>query len=133
MLFIMSRFIIPRISEMIDLRKGQINDHLGMARLYRMKAKHTLTGYQAALDKATAKAAAALEKTKAELNKTVEAREAEVTKALTAKIARSEREIANSKERALREIGAAVKGLSGEILAKIGLPELDKGNKGKRS
>ena len=56
MMFIMSKFIIPKISEIMEQRQRKIDSYLNKAADFKQQAEAALLKYQDALAKATAKA-----------------------------------------------------------------------------
>lgn len=68
MLFIMSRFIVPRIADILEQRQRKIDGYLNKAHNIRLEAEESLKKYQDALAEATAEANRSLAATQAELN-----------------------------------------------------------------
>ena len=64
MLFIMSKFIIPKTAEMINLRREKIEGDLAKASEIRQKMEKSLLKYNQALQQATMKANESLQKTR---------------------------------------------------------------------
>ena len=94
MLFIMSKFIIPKTAEMINLRKAKIDADLAAAEELKQRVEKTLEKYNQALKKASDEANASLQKTRDELNATIERRQQELTQELNAEIVAGEKKIA---------------------------------------
>jgi len=67
MMFIMSKFIIPKISEIMEQRQRKIDSYLNKAADFKQQAEAALLKYQDALAKATAKADKSLADTKTEM------------------------------------------------------------------
>ena len=78
MLFIMSKFIIPKTAEMINLRKEKIDGYLQKAAELKEKVEETLDKYNKALQKATEEANQSLQKTQQELDASIERKQAEL-------------------------------------------------------
>ena len=124
MLFIMSKFIIPRTAEMINLRKAKIDADLEEAAKLKQKVEKTLEKYNKALKKASDDANASLLKTKEELNQTIERRQSDLSAELKQQITEGEKKIAASKKKAIAEVESAVTELAPHILQKLGLPKV---------
>ena len=120
MLFIMSRFIIPKTAEMINLRKAKIDADLETAAELKQKVEQTLEKYNRALKAASDEANASLQKTREELNGTIERRQAELAQELNREIAAGEKKIAAAKQKALAEVEATAVELAPLVLDKIG-------------
>ncbi len=120
MLFIMSRFIIPKTAEMINLRKEKIDGDLEKAAQLKQKVEQTLDKYHQALKDANAKANISLQKTKDELNETISRRQAELSARLKAEIEEGEKKIAASKDKALQKAEEASAELAVVVLNKLG-------------
>ena len=71
MLFIMSRFIIPKTAEMINLRKEKIDGDLQKAAEIKQQVEKALEKYHAALKEATDKAQISLQKNRDELGEMI--------------------------------------------------------------
>ena len=95
MLFIMSKFIIPKTAEMINLRKAKIDADLAAAEELKQRVEKTLEKYNQALKKASDEANASLQKTRDELNATIERRQQELTQELNAEIVAGEKNCCN--------------------------------------
>ena len=67
MLFVMSKIIIPRIAEMINLRREKIDDDLEKSAEIKEKAEEALERYHSALKQATDEANQSLQKTQQDL------------------------------------------------------------------
>lgn len=120
MLFVMSKFIIPKTAEMIDLRKAKIDDDLEKADEIKQHVEETLEKYNKALQEANAKASLSLQKTKEELNETINRRQAELTSKLKSEIAVGEKKIATAKNKAMVKVEEASTELAVYLLNKLG-------------
>ena len=120
MLFIMSKFIIPKTAEMINLRREKIEGDLKKAEEIKQKVEATIQRYNEALADANSKASVSLQKTRDELNDTINRRQADLIVKLNAEIEAGESKIANSKAKALQKIEDVSVELSIEILNKVG-------------
>ena len=77
MMFIMSKFIIPKISEIMEQRQRKIDSYLNKAADFKQQAEAALLKYQDALAKATAKADKSLADTKTEMEQLISNRQNE--------------------------------------------------------
>lgn len=87
MLFVMSKFIIPRIAEMINLRKEKIDDYLEKAAEIKVQAEAALDKYQQALKFATEEANQSIAKTQQDLKNMIERKQSDLDNELAAQIA----------------------------------------------
>lgn len=120
MLFIMSKFIIPKTAEMIDLRKAKIDSDLEKADEIKQHVEETLQKYNNALQEASAKANVSLQKTKEELNETISRRQADLYARLKADIEAGEKKIDASKAKAMVKVEENAAVLAVEVLKKLG-------------
>ena len=120
MLFIMSKFIIPKTAEMIDLRKAKIDSDLEKADEIKQHVEETLQKYNNALQEASAKANVSLQRTKEELNETISRRQAELYARLKADIEAGEKKIDASKAQAMVKVEENAAVLAVEVLKKLG-------------
>ena len=124
MLFIMSRFIVPRIADILEQRQRKIDGYLNKAHNIRLEAEESLKKYQDALAEATAEANRSLAATQAELNAYMQAKQDELAAKLQKKIAAGEAEIAKSKEEAMARVKDMSEELAQTVVAKIGLTSI---------
>ena len=118
MLFIMSRFIVPRIADILEQRQRKIDGYLNKAHNIRLEAEESLKKYQDAL------ANRSLAATQAELNAYMQAKQDELAAKLQKKIAAGEAEIAKSKEEAMARVKDMSEELAQAVVAKIGLTSI---------
>ena len=120
MLFIMSKFIIPKTAEMINLRKEKIDGDLQKAAEIKKQVEETIEKYNKALKNANLRASISLQKTKDELNETINRRQADISAKLTAEIESGEQKIALLKIKALQKIEEESVELAVDVLKKLG-------------
>jgi F-type H+-transporting ATPase subunit b len=120
MLFIMSKFIIPKTAEMINLRKEKIDGDLEKAAEIKKKVEEMVEKYNEALKNANLKANISLQKTKDELNETIIRRQEDLSAKINAEIEAGEEKIANSKIKALQKIEETSAELAIDVLEKLG-------------
>ncbi len=121
MLFIMSKLIIPRIAEMINLRKEKIDNYLQKAAEIKEKAEKSLEKYHTALQEATNNANQSLQKTQQDLKNLMERKQADLSAELAVQIAEGEKKIAAGKEKALQQVQEMSVELAAEVIKKLGL------------
>ncbi len=124
MLFIMSKFIIPKTAEMINLRKAKIDADLEAAAELKKKVEKTLEKYNQALKKATDEANASLQKTRDDLADTIERRQSELSAELNREIAAGEKKIDAAKQKALAGIEDMAAELAPLVLQKLGVAKV---------
>lgn len=124
MLFIFSRFIIPKTGEMINLRKAKIDEYLEKAAALKIKVEKTLDKYNQALKKATDEANASIQSTRQEMDAMVERRQAELAADLKRQIEDGEAKIRTAREKALKQLEPAAAELAQEVLKKFGFANI---------
>ena len=120
MLFIFSKFIIPKTAEMINLRKAKIDGDLEKAAAIKQQVEQALEKYNHALAEASAKAQVSLQKTKDELNDLILRRQEDLNARLKVEIESGEKKVELAKERALQKVEDASAELAVEVLKKLG-------------
>ena len=120
MLFIMSKFIIPKIAEMINLRKEKIDDYLDSAADFKARSEQALENYHRALKEATDEANLSLQKTKQEMKNLIERKQTELNEELSRQIKEGEQQIRDSKTKAMKQVDAMTEDLAAEIIRKLG-------------
>lgn len=120
LLFIMSKFIIPKTSEMINLRKDKIDNDLAKVSEIKEQIELAMAKYNKALSDATIRANTSLEKIREDLNVTISRRQEDLAKRLKDEIVAEEKKIALSKERAMQKIDSVSADLVIDIFTKLG-------------
>ena len=120
LLFIMSKLIIPRIAEMINLRKEKIDSELEAAAKLKKQVEEGIERYEHALKEASMKANLELQKTRDELNETVARKQSDLAARLAVDIEQGEQKIMAAKSRALQSVEEAAVSLASDVLNKIG-------------
>lgn len=124
MMFIMSKFIIPKMAEIRQQRHDKIDNYLHKAEELQKKTENAIRKYETALAEATQKANQSLQNTKDELNDIINKKQAELDKKLQAKIKAGEAEINAEKNVALKEIQSVSATLAMEILHKLEITDI---------
>ncbi len=127
----MSKFIIPKTAEMINLRKEKIDGELAKAAELKKRVEEGITRYETAVREASQKANMELQKTKDELNETVTRKQSDLAARLNAEIEQGEKRIDAAKNKALQKVEDAAAALAVDVLAKVGFAgvSLDKAQK----
>lgn len=125
LLFIMSKFIIPKTAEMINLRKEKIDSELAAAAKLKQQVEDGIARYEGALREASKKANLELQRTKDELNETVSRKQSDLAARLNAEIEQGEQRIDMAKRKALQKIEDAAAGLAVEVLNKVGFVDVN--------
>ena len=120
MLFIMSRFIIPKTAEMINLRKEKIDGDLQKAAEIKQQVEKALEKYHAALKEATDKAQISLQKNRDELGEMINRKQEDLAAKLEAEISGGEKKIEQAKEKALQKVEASAAELAIDVLKNLG-------------
>lgn len=124
MLFIMSKFIIPKIADILEQRQRKIDSYLIKAHQIKVQAEETLKKYQDALNEANEHAAKSLAKTQSELNSMIEKKQNELNIQLQEMLQVGETEIAKSQKEAINKIKSVSEDLALDIVKKIGLKDI---------
>ena len=125
MMFIMAKFIIPRIAEVMERRQSKIDGYLNKANLFKQEAEETLQKYQDALSKATASANQSLSDTREEMNRLIAQKQSELETTLQKRIKEGEAEINSEKEKALKEVRGISEKLALDVIKKIGITGIE--------
>ena len=121
MMFIMSKFIIPKIADIMEQRQRKIDGYLNKAADLKEQAEAALRKYQNALAAATEKADKSLADTKDEMNRLISDKQSELEARLQKKIKEGEKEINAGKEEALKQIKDVSEDLALDVIKKIGI------------
>ena len=108
MMFIMSKFIIPKIADIMEQRQRKIDGYLNKAADLKEQAEAALRKYQNALAAATEKADKSLADTKDEMNRLISDKQSELEARLQKKIKEGEKEINHNYGIDIYEIHIAV-------------------------
>jgi len=102
--FIMARLIIPRIAEMVELRKRKYDDYILKAEEINKKALSTLKHYEETLAAAKANANEKITENENELKAFITEKEKEIDNQLRLKIEENEAMLAKEKQETLKKI-----------------------------
>ena len=124
LMFIMSKFIVPKIAETRKLRTNKIDGYLQKAEELRKKTEASIKKYEDALNEATQKANLKISQTRDELNTIIADKQAKLDKKLQAQIKKGEEEIEIGKKEALKEIKNVSAAITAEILNKLDINDI---------
>lgn len=126
LLFLMSKFIIPKISDIRQQRDSKIDGCIQKAEELQEKTEAAIHRYESALAETSKKATLSLQTTKDELNKLIVQKQTELDKKLKKQIELGEKEISENKEAALKEIKNLSTELAVNILEKLNITNIKK-------
>lgn len=125
LLFIMSKFIIPKTAEMIELRRKKIDGELEQANQLKEQVAEGIKKYEEALKDAQHKASFALQKTRDELDETVNRKQSDLIARLNVEIEQGEKKIIAAKQKAMQKIDDSIVDLALCVLNKIGIENIE--------
>lgn len=102
--FIMSRFALPRIGEILEVRRDRIEGDLAEAERLQQKTDQAIAAYEADLAEARSKAHAIAEQTRADIKADLDANRATVEADLAQRLNEAEARIAETKAEALTHV-----------------------------
>lgn len=123
---VMSRIALPRIGEILEVRRDRIESDLAEADRMRQKTDQAIEDYEKALAEAKASAQGIAEETRASVKTELDKKRADIEADLASKVAVAEARIQKTKAEALENVGdiatdtaqALVLQLSGKVTAK---------------
>lgn len=101
---LMSRLALPRIGEILEVRRDRIEGDLAEADRLRQKTDQAIEAYESALANARQKAHGIAEETRAELKRETEKSRTEVETDLTSRVNAAEQSIQATKAEALKSV-----------------------------
>lgn len=101
---LMARVALPRIGEILEIRRDRIESDLAEAERLRQRTDQAIAAYEAALAEARQRAHQIAEQTRAEIRAEIEEKRAKAEADLVAKLAAAESGIAETKDEALSHI-----------------------------
>ena len=125
LLFIMSKFIIPKTAEMIELRRKKIDGELEQASQLKEQVAEGIKKYEEALKDAQNKARITLQKTRDELGETVNRKQSDLVTRLNVEIEQGEQKIIAAKQKAMQKIDDSIVDLALGVLNKIGIENIE--------
>ena len=125
LLFIMSKFIIPKTAEMIELRRKKIDGELEQASQLKEQVAEGIKKYEEALKDAQNKARITLQKTRDELGETVNRKQSDLVARLNVEIEQGEQKIIAAKQKAMQKIDDSIVDLALGVFNKIGIENIE--------
>lgn len=111
----LSRFLLPRITEVIDARQDSIRRDLARAEELKVETEKALADYEKALADAKGKAGEIAKSTREGLAAEIDKERHKVESEITTRVSAAEKRIADSKSKAMASVGA----IAGETVAAI--------------
>lgn len=102
--FIVSRFAIPRIGDILEQRERVVQDDLDRAESLKGEAEQALADYEAAMADAREQARTLMGKVTSDAKAAAESRNKEIGTELTAQIAEAEQRIATARDEAMASL-----------------------------
>ena len=102
--FIVSRFAIPRIGDILEQRERVVQDDLDRAESLKSEAEQALADYEAAMADAREQARTLMGKVTSDAKAAAESRNKEIGAELTAQIAEAEQRIATARDEAMASL-----------------------------
>lgn len=124
--FLMSVFIIPKITETINKRQNLIDGHINSADKSKNKADKIFKDYENAINSAHSNALASYEKALSELNIFVNHKQLALQKELAKITEETQNSVEKEKKAALEKIDSTAGDLALNIMKKIGLNGISK-------
>lgn len=123
---VMSRFIVPRIAEIIDERQKKIEEDIQKAERINKQALLSLERYEAAIENAKREADERITAQKQQIEADIEFKKAEIGQYLNQKIAANEALIKKEREETLTAVHQISLETAELILQKLGFNKKDK-------
>ncbi len=121
-----SVFITPKITDVLEQRKRKIDDYIRKAEKLNQQAKTSLEKYEQALNEAKIKASADIAANQKESAAFLAAEEKMLNERLNKQIADSEFKLATEKKETLQQIESLSQNLAFEIVQKLGFTQISK-------
>ena len=122
----LSIFITPKITDVLEQRKRKIDDYIRKAEKLNQQAKTSLEKYEQALNEAKIKASADIAANQKESADFLAAEEKMLNERLNKQIADSEFKLATEKKETLQQIESLSQNLAFEIVQKLGFTQISK-------
>ncbi|MBO4294770.1 MAG: hypothetical protein J5896_04925 [Alphaproteobacteria bacterium] len=123
---VMSRFIIPRIAEIIDERQKKIAEDIQKAERTNKQAQLSLERYESFMNQAKKQTDERILNQKQELEASIELKKAEIAQSLGRQIAENEALIKKEREETLKVVHQISQQTADLILQKLGFNNNDK-------
>lgn len=116
---IVSKFAIPRLSEVLEQRQKTLDDDLDRAQQLKAETEEAIATYEKALGEARAKAHDVLREAQDEISKAAEARNREVADKLAVQIKDGEAKIAQARDDAMAQVREIAAGTAVSIADRL--------------
>jgi F-type H+-transporting ATPase subunit b len=116
---VVSRYAIPRLSEMLEQRQKTVDDDLDRAKQLKAETEEAIPTYEKALSEARAKAHDILRETQDQMSKAAEARNREVSEKLATQIKAGEAKIAAARADAMTQVQEIAAGAAAAVAGKL--------------
>ena len=127
---LMAKLGLPRITRVLDARRGRIEGDLEKAQQMKVEAEAVMAAYERALAEARLQAQATLKETTEKLNAEAAERQRQMAEKLAAETAAAERRIGQAKSAALGNIREVAVEVARAAASKLGGGEVDGGRIG---
>jgi F-type H+-transporting ATPase subunit b len=117
--FVVSRFVLPRVSSVLERRAGAVKNDLDQAAQKSADAEEARVTMERAMAKARADARAMVEAARADITAKLNAEQEAAEKRLAERIAAAESRVGAARQKALAEVPALAEALAREIADKL--------------
>ncbi|HVZ99044.1 MAG TPA: hypothetical protein VG841_01880 [Caulobacterales bacterium] len=117
--FVMARFVLPKVSGVVETREVTVKGDLDAAAVNSAEADKTRAASDEAIAKARAEGRATVERRRAEVQAELNAEQEKADKAIADRIAAAEARIGAARAKALAEVDGLANELAASIVAKI--------------
>ena len=121
MLFVLTVFVLPRITRTLAARQGQIDGDLETAEKLRADAEADLAAYDVALQQARNNALALAQDMRAEIQAETDRQKAELDSRLAEEAQKADAALKAARETALGGLDAAARDIVGDVMLAVGL------------
>ena len=123
--FIMEKVIIPKIAEMVEMRKRKYNDYIAKAEELNKKASTALEYYEEKLAVAKAKAAEQIAQNEQDLQVIITQKEQDINQSLKQKIQENEEKLSKDKVSIINEIDNMSQKVAYSILQRLNIESIN--------
>lgn len=117
--FVMARFALPRVTEVLRARQQRISNDLDEAERLKRDTEQVIQAYEKALAEARAQAQALASETRAKANAEATAHRERLEQQLAQESESAERRIAEARSAAMAQVSSVARDAVGEIVAKL--------------
>jgi len=117
--WLMSKMLIPRLSNILEMRQARIAADLDKANEYKEQADEAIAAYEQALAEAKSNANEIATKARDKAKAEAEAERTKVEEALAGKLADAEKRISEVRASAMAEVGTIAEDVTGSIMDQL--------------